>query len=119
MAAMLRGPGPSQCILAKPCAHDAHNCAHFLLVPREMRRREGNRWVDPVTPDINQKVSKRCFDGQVSPLLQETSLWEEGPLLRNADGATSPLLALAQGRPHHALSRLLPSPCGRTLHPSC
>jgi hypothetical protein len=34
---------------------------------REKRRRKGEQWLDPVTPDIRQNISKRCFDGQVSP----------------------------------------------------
>ncbi|KAG2500747.1 hypothetical protein HYH03_001511 [Edaphochlamys debaryana] len=34
-------------------------------VPKDKRRRRGDQCLDAVTPDINQNISKRCFDGQV------------------------------------------------------
>ncbi|GFR46960.1 hypothetical protein Agub_g8610 [Astrephomene gubernaculifera] len=34
-------------------------------VPKNKRRKKGDQWLDPVTPDINQNISKRCFDGQI------------------------------------------------------
>ncbi|KXZ46369.1 hypothetical protein GPECTOR_44g46 [Gonium pectorale] len=34
-------------------------------VPKNKRRKKGEIWLDPVTPDIHQEISKRCFDGQV------------------------------------------------------
>ncbi|EFJ45197.1 hypothetical protein VOLCADRAFT_106146 [Volvox carteri f. nagariensis] len=37
---------------------------YLQQVPKEKRRRKGEQWLDPVTPDINQNISKRCFDGQ-------------------------------------------------------
>ncbi|GLC39517.1 Protein tanc2 [Pleodorina starrii] len=38
---------------------------YLQQVPKDKRRRKGEQWLDPVTPDINQNISKRCFDGQI------------------------------------------------------
>mmetsp|Transcript_19412 Transcript_19412/g.35050 ORF Transcript_19412/g.35050 Transcript_19412/m.35050 type:complete len:152 (-) Transcript_19412:404-859(-) len=34
-------------------------------VPKDQRRKKGNRYIDPVTPDIYAPVGKKCFDGLV------------------------------------------------------
>jgi len=38
---------------------------YIQLVPKSKRRRRGRIPIDPCTPDIHQKCSKRSFDGQV------------------------------------------------------
>ncbi|GLI71725.1 hypothetical protein VaNZ11_017031 [Volvox africanus] len=38
---------------------------YLQQVPKDRRRRKGEQWLDPVTPDIHQNISKRCFDGQI------------------------------------------------------
>lgn len=38
---------------------------YLAQVPKDKRRRRGKMWIDPCTPDPTQRISKRCFDGQV------------------------------------------------------
>ena len=50
---------------------------YIKSVPPEQRRKKGGKCLDPCTPDVNQKISKRAFDGQIKAWRRDLHKYDE------------------------------------------